>query len=156
MFRLCHSENGLLPMSEKKVDYHIDRLIDPANIASDDSGPRGLIGVIGNKRLEGVIMLSLGSTWYSDEINVDEYLNFVDPECRSSNHAKTLIAYAKHMVDEIRKVHTGVKLMIGVLSTNRTAAKVRLYERQLVPAGSFFVYPAPQNVAPPRQLYRTR
>lgn len=156
LFRMCHSENGLLPMAERKVDYHIDRLLDPANIASDDNGPRGLIGVIGEERLEGVIMLSLGSTWYSDEINVDEYLNFVDPDCRSSNHAKTLISYAKHMVDEIRKVHAGVKLMIGVLSTKRTAAKVRLYERELTPAGAFFVHPAPTNVEPPRHLYRTR
>jgi hypothetical protein len=157
LFRLCHGENGMLPMSERKVDYHIDRLLNPGNIAADDFGPRGMIGVIGTpQHLEGVIMLSFGSTWYSDEINMDEYLNFVDPAHRSSNHSKTLISYAKHMVDEIRPAHRDFKLMIGVLSTKRTAAKVRLYERQLTPAGAFFVYPAPDNLEPPRHLYRTR
>lgn len=155
MFKMCHAENGMLPMSEKKVDYHIDRLLDPSNIAADDYGPRGMIGVIGNERLEGAIMLGFGSTWYSDEINMDEYLNFVDPAHRASNHAKTLIGYAKHMVDQIRLKHENFKLMIGVLSTKRAAAKVRLYERQLTAAGAYFIYPAPDNIEPPSHLYRT-
>lgn len=155
LFRMCHSENGMLPMSERKIDYHIDRLLDPSNIAADDYGPRGMIGVIGGQKLEGAIMLGFGSPWYSDEINMDEYLNFVDPDHRASNHAKTLIAYAKHMVDLIRLKHENFKLMIGVLSTKRTAAKVRFYERQLTAAGAFFVYPTPANIEPPTNLYRT-
>jgi hypothetical protein len=155
LFRLCHTENGMLPMSESKVDYHIDRLLDPTNIAVNDFGPRGMIGVIGQRRLEGAIMLGFGSPWYSEEINMDEYLNFVDPEHRASNHAKTLIAYAKHIVDQIRLKHQNFKLMIGVLSTKRAAAKVRLYERQLTAAGAFFIYPAPDNIDPPSHLYRT-
>lgn len=155
LFRLCHSENGMLPIAERKVDYYIDRLIEPRNIAANDTGPRGLIGVIGEKKLEGAIMLSFGSPWYSDEITMDEFLNFVDPVHRSSNHAKTLIAYAKHMVDQLRLTYHDLKLMIGVLSTKRAAAKVRLYERQLTAAGCFFIYPAPDNIEPPRHLYRT-
>lgn len=146
----------MLPISERKVDYYIERLLNPENIAANDSGPRGLIGVIGQKRLEGAIMLSFGSTWYSEEINMEEYLNFVDPDHRNSNHAKTLISYAKHMVDQLRLTYQDLKLMIGVLSTNRTAAKVRLYERQLTAAGAFFCYPAPANLEPPKHLYRTR
>lgn len=156
LFRLCHAENGMLPLSDRKVDYHIDRLLNPANIAADDAGPRGLIGVIGQRHLEGAIMLSFGSPWYSDEINLDEYLNFVDPAHRNSNHAKTLISYAKHMVDMLRVTHQGLKLMIGVLSTKRTAAKARLYERQLTPAGVFFVHPPPDDIDAPRHHYRTR
>ncbi len=155
LFRLCHAENGMLSMSERKVDYHIDRLLDPSSITANDSGPRGLIGVIGDKKLEGAIMLGFGSPWYSDEITMDEYLNFVDPAHRASNHAKTLISYAKHMVDQIRLTHENLKLIIGVLSTKRTAAKVRLYERQLIPCGAFFSYPAPDNIEPPKHLYRT-
>jgi hypothetical protein len=156
LFKLLHKENGLSSMSERKVDYHIDRLLNPANIAADDNGPRGLIGVIGSPdHLEGVIMLGFGSQWYSDDITLDEYLNFVDPAHRASNHAKTLIAYAKHMVDQIRLTHDGLKLVIGVLSTKRAAAKVRLYERQLQVAGCFFVYPAPENIESPTHLYRT-
>lgn len=146
----------MLPIAEKKVDYYIDRLLDPANIAANDTGPRGLIGVIGEKKLEGAIMLSFGSPWYSDELTMDEFLNFVDPDHRCSNHANTLIDYAKHMVDQIRIKHPSFKLVIGVLSTKRTAAKVRLYERKLTPSGAFFTYPAPDNIEPPRHLYRTR
>ena len=156
LFRACHAENGLQPMSEKKVDYYIDRLLNPDNITLEDNGPRGVIGVIGGKKLEGCIMLSFGTLWYSDEINMDEYLNFVDPDHRKSNHAITLISYAKHMVDQIRVAHKDFKLTIGVLSTKRTAAKVRLYERSLVPAGCFFVYPAQENIDPPRSLYRVK
>lgn len=154
LFRLLHKENGLSPMSERKVDYHIDRLLNPENIKADDAGPRGLIGVIGTpEHLEGVIMLAFGSQWYSDEITLDEYLNFVDPDHRSSEHSKVLISYAKFMVDQIRVVHCDLKLIIGVLSTQRAASKVRLYERQLTAAGAFFIYPAPDNIRPPTDLY---
>lgn len=156
LFRLLHRENGLSTMSEAKVDYHIDRLLNPQNITANDNGPRGLIGVIGEVgHLEGVIMLAFGTQWYSEEITLDEFLNFVDPVHRSSDHAKTLIAYAKHMVDQIRLTHQNLRLVIGVLSTKRAAAKVRLYERQLSVAGCFFVYPAPDNIESPSHLYRT-
>jgi GNAT superfamily N-acetyltransferase len=89
--------------------------------------------------------------WYSDTWTLDEHLNFVDPAHRSSSHAKALISYAKHCADQI-----GIRLVIGVLSTKRTKAKVRLYERQLTPAGCFFVHPAPADVAPPTRLHRTQ
>src|SRR3984885_11042218 len=123
LFRACWSENGMLPISERKVDHYIDRFLDPSSITASDDGPRGLIGVIGEEKLEGAIMLGFGSPWYSDEITMDEYLNFVDPNHRASDHAKTLIAYAKYMVDQIRLTHVNLKLIIGVLSTKRTAAK---------------------------------
>jgi hypothetical protein len=155
LFRLLHEENGLSPMSDRKVDYYIDRLLNPANIKTDDNGPRGLVGVIGEPgRLEGAIMLSLGSMWYSDEITLDEYLNFVDPAHRNSDHAKTLIRYAKRIVDELRPAYPTLRLVIGILSTKRAGAKVRLYERQLTVCGAFFVYPPPENIDPPRNLYR--
>jgi hypothetical protein len=136
-------------MSERKVDYHIDRLLNPENIKADDAGPRGLIGVIGTpEHLEGVIMLAFGSQWYSDEITLDEYLNFVDPEHRASNHAKTLIRYAKYMVDQLRPSHPSMRLIIGVLSTIKTATKVRFYETILgTPCGNFWAYPPPPEVA---------
>ena len=148
LFKLCHRENGLSPMNEGKVNYYIDRLLEPEKIRSGDNGPRGLIGVIGPiGALEGVIMLAFGSQWYTDQISMDEYLNFVDPEHRSSYHAQTLIDYAKHMVDLLLPDNPGLKLIIGVLSTFRTAAKVRLYERKLKVSGCFFVYPPIDEVS---------
>lgn len=152
LFRLLHRENAMFNISEPKVQYYLDRLLHPERIAPTDTGPRGFIGVIGQAgALEACIMLTVGSVWYSDDMTLDEHLNFVDPAHRSSDHAKALISYAKYCSDQI-----GIRLIIGVLSTKRTAAKVRLYERQLTPAGCFFVHPAPSNVAPPARLYRTQ
>jgi len=148
LFRLLHKENGLSSMSERKVDYYIDRLLNPENIRADDAGPRGLIGVIGtSEHLEGAIMLAFGSQWYSDEITLDEYLNFVDPAHRASNHAKTLIRYAKHMVDQLQPAYPTMRLIIGVLSSIRTRHKVRFYEGVFgTPCGSFWAYPPPDDV----------
>lgn len=151
LFRLLHQENAMFAICEPKVDYYIDRLLHPETIKLDDTGPRGFIGVIGPVgALEGCIMLTVGTMWYSEEFTLDEHLNFVDPEHRASNHAKALIRYAKDCSDKI-----GVRLVIGILSTKRTAAKVRLYERELVPAGAFFIHPSPPDVCPPIKLYRT-
>lgn len=157
LFRMLHAENAMLPISDRKVQHHIDRMLHPESITLDDTGPRGIIGVIGEVgSLEGAIMLAFGSMWYSEVITLDEFLNYVDPTHRASNHAKALIGYAKHITDQIRLTHDEVKLVIGILSTKRTAAKVRLYERQLTPAGAFFLYPAPDNLEAPERLYRTR
>lgn len=157
LLRLLWSENGVCSISDQKVDRHIDHLLAPKTDCVDSGTPRGLIGVIGPVgALEAAIILAFGSPWYSEDITLDEYLNFVDPAHRSSNHAKALIGYAKHIVDEVRPSHPEFKLVIGVLSTKRTAAKVRLYERLLSPAGAFFIYPPPENIDPLRGLYRTR
>lgn len=148
---LC-AENGMFEISDRKVDYYIDRMLNPKGIAQDDTGPRGFIGVIGPVgALEGCIMLTVGSMWYTEDFTLDEHLNFVDPLYRASNHAKALIAYAMTCAEKV-----GIRLVIGVLSTKRTAAKVRLYERQgLTASGAFFIHPAPPDVSPRNRLYRT-
>jgi hypothetical protein len=152
LFKLLHRENGLFPIAEHKVDYYIDRCLHPGDIKADDLGPRGFIGVIGPVgALEGCIMMTVGTHWYSEAWTLDEHLNFVDPAHRASQHAKALIGFAKHCSDQI-----GVQLVIGVLSTKRTAAKVRLYERMLTAAGCFFIHPPPADVQPPARLHRTR
>lgn len=152
MLRLIHEENAMFSLSSEKVDFYLERMLHPEQIGESDYGPRGFIGVIGPVgALEGCIMFTLGTEWYSDEWSLHERLNFVDPQHRASDHAKELITYAKDCADRI-----GIKLVIGVLSTKRTAAKVRLYERQLTPAGAFFVYPTPNNVSPPAKLYRVK
>jgi hypothetical protein len=147
LFRLLWAENAMFPISDAKVDYHIHRFLNPDKIAADDLGTRGIIGVIGKVgSLEGAIMLSFGTPWYSETITIDEYLNFVDPKHRVSNHAKALIGYAKNVVDNLRSDHPDLRLVIGVLSTIRTAAKIRMYERLLVPCGAFFMHPPPAIV----------
>ena len=142
LLRQMHRENGLLPLSEPKVQYHLDRVLYPEKISLSDTGPRGVIGVIGPpSRLEGVIMLVLGHVWYSDAVMLQDCVNFVREDCRQSSHAKELIAYSKRMTDEIRKSEPDFKMMVGVVSTVRTQPKVRLYRRQLAEIGAFFMYP---------------
>ncbi len=142
LLRQMHNENGLLPLSEPRVQYYLDRVLYPEKIPLADTGPRGIIGVIGSpSRLEGVIMLVLGHVWYSDSVMLQDCVNFVREDCRQSSHSKELIAYSKRMTDEIRKSDPDFKMMVGVVSTIRTQAKIRLYRRQLVECGSFFLYP---------------
>jgi len=150
LFRLAHHENALQSMSDRKVQYHLDRFLNPQGIRPEDAGPRGFIGVVGPiDALEGIVMLALGSPWFSEDITMDDCLNFVDPEHRRSDHAKVLLAYAKNMTDQIRLSHPKFQMTVGILSTERTAAKIKLYERQnLTLAGAIFVYPPPNGVKP--------
>lgn len=102
----------------------------------------GIIGVIGEVggRLEGAILLNIGELWYSQEPVIEERAIFVDPEFRSAKggRARKLAEFAKRVSDEI-----GLPLSIGVLSNERTAAKMRLYERVFgEPAGVYFLYGA--------------
>ncbi len=137
LFDLLHEENAMLNMSKAKLDWLLGRILYPDLIPPGDAGLRGFMGVIGpvGGPLEGFIILCLGTFWYSDEIILEEFANFVHPEHRKSNHAKTFLSYAKHLAEQV-----GIPLVIGIISNVRTAAKVRLYRRQLPEAGAFFVY----------------
>jgi len=149
LFRLMSEETAIFPLDEGKVQDYMRRVLYPETIAPNDTGARGIIGVIGSPaRLEAAIMLVLGSVWYSSAITLMDALNFVHPDFRSSDHAKTLIAYGKNMVDVIREDHPDFRMMIGIVSTKRTQAKIRLFRRQMVEAGAVFVYPTPAGYEP--------
>lgn len=156
LLRLHHEENGLFDLSERKVDALLRRILHPEEISADDTGLRGLIGVIGPAgALEGIILLVLGSAWYTDKISMDDCCNFVDPAHRQSNHAKALIAYSKYLVDQVRLGHLDFKMILGVLSTERTAPKIRLYSRYMgEPVGAFFMYPNVSGVKPIKNMHR--
>jgi hypothetical protein len=143
MCRKLWEENGLFTFSERKVR-------DILHSAWDGRG--GIIGVIGDTgKLQGSICLTIGDYFYTDEFHVGELWNFVLPEHRRSTNAKELIRFAVRCSDEI-----GIRLVIGVISNERTAAKVALYERILGKQnGAFFIHhparaglkAAPQAVA---------
>lgn len=119
---------------------------DPVKILEDvwpalncDHGIIGIIGEPGHK-IEAAIFLRIGKMWYSDQYVVEEKLVFVHPEYRSAKggRAAKLCDFAKAVSNSL-----GIPLMIGVLSNNRTEAKVRLYKRKFGdPAGAFFLYGA--------------
>lgn len=102
----------------------------------------GIVGVIGEpgQKLEGAVLLRIAEMWYSDSRILEEKAIFIHPDYRSAKggRARRLVEFSKRCADEL-----GIPLLIGVLSNDRTEAKVRLYERQFGKAsGAFFLYNA--------------
>jgi GNAT superfamily N-acetyltransferase len=136
LFLMGHHENGQRTLAPEKAAWHIHRALNPQLIPPWDLGFRGAVGVIGDTgNLEGAVMVALGSFWYTHERHIEEYIVYVDPECRRSFHARALI---KWMQDKVES--TQLPLLTGVISNVRTAAKVELYRRLGLPeVGAFFM-----------------
>lgn len=131
MGRELHKENGLMPFSELRA-YDMARRA----VARDprDRVIGGAIGPIGKP--EAMIVLFTGTYWYTDSPHLEELFAYVKPEFRKSNRAKALVEFAKLCARELKS-----PLLIGIVSNERTAAKIRLYKRQLgAPAGAYFLY----------------
>lgn len=100
----------------------------------------GIIGAIGPKdSIEGMIFLLITRFWYRKDNHLEELFNYVRPDHRAgTDHAKTLIEFAKKCADEIK-----IPLAIGVMTNQRVVGKVRLYRRSLgFPSGAFWIYGA--------------
>lgn len=140
LFLQGHKENGIFTLAPEKVQWFLTRALAPYTIPAGDTGPRGVIGVIGPVgALEGLVFVTIGEYWYSNDKHIEEFLVYVDPECRKSNHAHALIDWMKEQVEA-----TGLPLMTGIISNERTEAKCRLYRRMLPKIGEFF-YLAPKG-----------
>lgn len=134
LFLQGHRENGLFSLSPEKVQWFMNRAMFPEIIPPGDTGVRGAIGVIGAPgALEGLVFVTIGSYWYSDDKHLEEFIVYVDPECRKSNHAVALVQWMKDQVEI-----TGLPLMTGIISNERTEAKCRMYRRMLPKIGEFF------------------
>lgn len=140
--RLVNSENGVFKMDEDKVRS----LVVPSLYLQG-----GIIGVIGPKDyLEGVVVLRISQYWYSNASFLEEMCVFVHPEYRAAKggRARKLVEFAKKASEELE-----MPLMIGILSSSRTDAKTRLYERQFgPPAGAFFLYGASTGMMPHQEV----
>lgn len=134
LFLQGHKENGLFTLAPEKVQWFINRALYPELIQPGDTGSRGAIGVIGQTgSLEGLVFVTIGSYWYSHDKHIEEFIVYVDPECRKSGHAAALVQWMKDQVEI-----TGLPLMTGIISNERTEAKCRLYRRMLPKIGEFF------------------
>lgn len=134
LFLQAHSENGLFKLSPEKVQWFLTRVLCPDLIPIGDNGPRGVIGVIGPiGSLEGIVFLTIGTYWYSNDMHLEEYLIYTDPKHRKSHHVQALIQWMKDQVES-----TGIPLLTGIVSNHRTEAKCRLYRRMLPKVGEFF------------------
>lgn len=140
LFDMCcqlWEENGIFPMSEEKVRRMIEIAVKPDE--RRDWEPITIIGALGPVGdVEGCIALCVTQSWYSDAWHLEELWNFVRPDKRRSNHAKSLIEYSKSIQRQM-----GLPLMIGILSSDHTQEKIRLYARRFgEQAGAYWVYPS--------------
>lgn len=130
LFLKAHQDNGVLAISEPKVRAMIlDMIPEPGKL-------KGLIGVIdGVGELAGAVGLTILEPWYSEELVLIEKLCFVAPPYRRSGYAGDLINFAKWVSDELN-----LPLEMGILTTKRMPAKVRLYGRRLRCMGAVFTH----------------
>ena len=59
---------------------------------------------------------------------------------RKSQHAKDLINFSKWVAEQF-----GMPLLMGILSNDRTEAKIRLYQRHIHHCGALFIHNLPLN-----------
>jgi len=139
---MATEENGVLEPSHHKLLEHIWAALNQV---------QGIVGIVGpaGGKAEGAVLLRIGSLWYSDQEVVEEKAIFIHPEFRAAKggRAKKLCEFSKQVADTL-----GLPLMIGVLSNQRTEAKVRMYERQFgPPSGAFWLYGAKTGQAKPSE-----
>ncbi len=130
---MLYEENALFQMASAKVR---------ATIEHATRGKGGLIGLIDGKTgPEGSVGMAIEQFWYSDQSVLVEHWNFVHPKHRKTTHAKRLIEFAKWCSDRLE-----LPLVMGIMSSVRTEAKVRLYRRQMPLLGAFFGHGLPVGI----------
>ena len=128
---LCCAENALSKANPEKL------LQDVWAALNLEKGICGIIGEPGGV-VEGVVVLRIGTLWYSDDEILEEKSVFVRPEFRSAKggRAAKLVKFSKKAADFLK-----MPLTIGIMSSDRTEAKIRLYKRSLgEPSGAFWIY----------------
>ncbi len=122
-------ENGIVQMDEQKV---VQEFWPALNL------DEGIVGIIGGRdAAEGFILLRVARQWYSSDPTLEERVAFVREAYRSKNagNARKLCEFAKRTAETLR-----LPLTIGILSNQRTEAKVKLYRRVFgEPAGAFWL-----------------
>jgi hypothetical protein len=146
LLMLAQAENAMCETDNLRVLNIVRRFLYAHMIPPQDQGPRGVIGVIGDRGgiLEGLCMIGISQMWYSSVQHLEELIVYVDPECRNTTgrigHAKALTNWIKEQSER-----TNLKIFTGVISNHRTEAKCRLYRRSFEKVGEFFAY-APKGM----------
>jgi len=145
--------DGMMSLSTRATDENAFVSPDTAKLLDEMwsalNREDGIVGIIGapGEVLEGAILLRVGELWYSKEKVLEERAVFVAPEFRNAKggRARKLCEFAKEVANELE-----IPLTIGVLSNNRTEAKIRLYQRMFgEPAGVYFLYGAKTGLENP-------
>ena len=88
---------------------------------------KGIVGIVEEEEIRAAALLRIDSLWYSDEVSIIERAIFVHPDHRSAKGGR-----ARLLCEWVKKLQSSLDmpLIIGILSSERTEAKVKLYERQ--------------------------
>lgn len=122
-------EQPIFPLDEDKMRAQI-------RFCTERKGGFVALAVGEKGELEGYLIACLYQYWYSSDWHLEELSNFVRPDCRKgTHHARDLIAFAKWFAEKMN-----VPLLMGIFSTQRLEAKIRLYKRQATYAGAVFVH----------------
>lgn len=128
---LGHQENGL---GRPDIEAIIQDVWCAVNMIE---GICGVIGPVGGP-LEGMSVLRVGRMRYSLDPLIEEKIIFVDPRFRSAKggRAVKLARFSVNVSDAL-----SIPLSIGILSSIRTEAKVRMYTRVLgPPSGAYWLH----------------
>ena len=137
MCRRLHAEIGLFSLQVDKVRDVIRKCFNRAGVIV------GVIGKVG--RLEASTCLIISDYYYTDDWHLAELWNFVDAPYRAgTRNAEALINFGKTCAEQM-----GCPLLTGIITSNQTAGKVRLYRRLLgSPTGAFFIHNAKWSTEP--------
>jgi hypothetical protein len=126
LFREYLKENNQNKFNEEK-------LVEIISLHYKKNG--GIIGVVGKegRSLDGMTILVVQQSWYSDDFQLQELILYIDQGSRKSSYAKQLMIFAKKATELL-----DLELRIGVWSSERTEAKMKLYGRQFNFRGGFF------------------
>lgn len=135
-----HEENAPRGVDGAELDFDEDAVREKVrrSFGPCDSTNGVYIGLIGERGYpEGAVLLEVCKFWFAKGgWFLSEHFLHVKPEYRRSNNAKALIEFSKFAARRLE-----LSLYIGVMTNQRAAPKVRLYERALgKPQGAYFAY----------------
>ncbi len=127
ILKTFHEENALHPLCEWKVRDRIKQGL--AGYLA------GILVIDGTDEIAATVGFAIGEAWYTEERSINEYWFYVRPAYRNSHYAEDLIDVVKAMSDRL-----ALPAMMGVTSTHRTEAKLRLYRRRMTTIGGLFMH----------------
>lgn len=130
------NENAMYKVAPEKVMQKIKQATE---------GQGGFIGIAEHDgHIAGCVGVFLSQYWYTNDWHIEELWNFVHPDFRRLRNADNSKVYlAASLVDFAKWANESlnVALCMGIMSTQRTEGKLRLYQRKLMMIGGFFMNP---------------
>lgn len=134
---MAHAESGFFPYASELVEDIVRPVLRPNGVVPQHPT---VIGVCGpSHAIEASMCLMQTKLYYTHFYGLVDLWCFVHPDHRRTTHHKDLLEWAKGVAEQMC-----LTLMSGVVSTDRTEAKLRLYRRQFgQPVGGYYFWYKP-------------